>query len=62
MFTNRPKLEAWWEAVKADPEAARVIAEMEGGLQAWEDSDRWNKTGVKEQVADINYDWTCGGN
>lgn len=59
VFTSRPKLAAWWEAVSADPEAARVIEEMQGGLQAWEDADRWNKTGVAEQVQDINYNWTC---
>ena len=59
VFTDRPKLEAWWKAVSADPEAARVIGEMHAGLQAWEDNDRWNKTGVAEQVQDINYNWTC---
>lgn len=59
VFTGRPKLEAWWRAVSADPEAARVIKEIEGGLQAWEDADRWQKTGVVQDTADFNYNWTC---
>lgn len=59
VFTGRPKLEAWWKAVNEDPEAARIIKEMEGGLQAWEDADRWEKTGVNKDTADFNYNWTC---
>ena len=58
VFTERPKLNAWWGAVSRDPEAARVIEEMVGGLEGWEANDRWQKTGVNEHVQDGNYDWT----
>ena len=60
VFTNRPKLAAWWDAVSADPEGARIIKEMNGGLEAWESNDRWQKTGVSDQVADKSLQWDCG--
>lgn len=60
VFTNRPKLAAWWDAVSADPECARVIKEMIGGLEAWESNDRWQKVGVADQVADKSLQWDCG--
>jgi len=60
VFTNRPKLSTWWDAVSADPEGARVIKEMMGGLETWESNDRWQKTGVADQVADKSLQWDCG--
>ena len=30
LWDTRPKLKAWWAVVNADPEAARVIAEVRG--------------------------------
>ena len=33
VFSDRPKLEAWWAAVQADPEAARVIGARRGEAQ-----------------------------
>ena len=59
VFMRRPKLEAWWAAVGADPEAARVMAEMQGGLQAWETEKRWQALGIERQVADSSYNWSC---
>lgn len=60
VFTNRPKLAAWWDAVSADPEGARVINEMIRGLEVWESTDRWQKMGVADQVADKSLQWDCG--
>lgn len=51
VFSGRPSLAAWWEAVSADPHAARVIDEVQGGLQGWIDKDRWAELGIREQVA-----------
>lgn len=62
VFTGRPKLQAWWDTVKKDEAAARVIKEIEGGLSAWEESQRWKTLGICEQIANnTEYDWTCGG-
>eukprot|EP00741_Cyanophora_paradoxa_P004138 tig00000769_g4019.t1 len=40
-FAGRPSLARWWATVKADAVAAKVIAEMEGGLDVWAKNDRW---------------------
>lgn len=59
VFEGRPKLEAWWAAVQADPEAARVIAEMRNGLADWEAAKRWDTLGISAQVADGSFNWSC---
>lgn len=59
VFAERPKLQRWWEAVQADPEATRVIAEMRTGLESWEAAKRWETTGIAQQVADGSYNWSC---
>ena len=59
VFTDRPRLEAWWAAVQADPEAARVIAEMRAGLADWEATKRWDTLGISAQVADGSFNWSC---
>jgi len=50
VFEGRPKLEAWWEAVQKDAEAAKVIAEIQGGLESWEKANRWVEQGIAYQV------------
>ncbi|KAL4440204.1 hypothetical protein ABPG75_003205 [Micractinium tetrahymenae] len=59
VFEGRPKLAAWWAAVQADPEAARVIAEMRNGLADWEAAKRWDTLGISAQVADGSFNWSC---
>lgn len=54
---QRPKLEAWWTQMCKDPIPARIKEEVEGGLQGWEDKNRWDELGITEQVADVNYMW-----
>jgi len=52
VFAGRPKLAAWWAAVQQDPAAAKVIAEVRGGLEGWFAKDRWADLGIKQQVAE----------
>jgi glutathione S-transferase len=52
VFAGRPALARWWEAVQAsDPTAARVVKEVDGGLDAWFAKDRFAELGIREQVA-----------
>lgn len=60
VFTGRPKLERWWNTVTKDADAAKVISEIQKGLEAWDASERWEKKGIKEQVKDTTFDWSCG--
>ena len=43
--------------MQQDADARRVLAEIEGVLKGWEESGRWEKQGILEQVADTNYAW-----
>jgi len=52
IFQGRPLLAKWWDSVKEDPAAKKVISEVQGGLDAWEKSDRWNALGIVQQVAE----------
>ncbi|KAG2500784.1 hypothetical protein HYH03_001546 [Edaphochlamys debaryana] len=57
VFAGRPKLAAWWAAMKADPVAAGVMAEVRGGLEVWEKNNRWKDLGILEQVASTAHKW-----
>jgi len=46
IFKDRPQLEKWWQKVSQDPDLSRVMKEIEGGLEAWVESDRWTKLGI----------------
>lgn len=59
IFSRRPKLERWWETLNSDPDLAKVIQEIEGGLKAWDTADRWGQKGISRQIADGTYNWTC---
>lgn len=59
VFTNRPKLDAWWKAISADAEGARIIGEIHAGLLKWEADNRWEEKGVAAQVADGSFNWSC---
>ena len=43
VFTGKPRLERWWAALCAQPDAAAVRADMEAGLAKWEEAQRWDK-------------------
>lgn len=60
VFTGRPKLREWWDAICADPDAAKVIKEIQDGLEAWDADDRWEKKGITGHVEDQSFDWSCG--
>lgn len=61
VFTGRPKLEIWWNAIQKDAEIARCIREMEHGLEKWEAAKRWDTLGITQQVQErSDIDWTCG--
>lgn len=57
VFVGRPKTEAWWKAMCADTCGARVLEEVRGGLEAWEESGRFVKVGVEEHVKDTSHKW-----
>ena len=57
VFAGRPKLKAWWAAMCADTQCARVKDEVGSALQAWEDGGRFTKVGVEEHVKDTSYKW-----
>lgn len=46
IFKARPRLEEWWQKVSEDPDLSRVMKEVESGLEAWVESDRWTKLGI----------------
>ena len=56
-FEGRPKLARWFEALAADPAAARVLAEVQGGLDEWEAAGRWGKVNVTAHVANGAHKW-----
>lgn len=58
IFTGRPKLEAWWGAMRSNAAAAKVIDEIEDCLRDWEKNGRWQDKGIIEQVKDASYTWS----
>jgi hypothetical protein len=36
----------------------QVIAEIDGALNKWKESGRWEEKGILEQVANKEYNWT----
>eukprot|EP00958_Prasinococcus_capsulatus_P011376 scaffold1129_cov376-Prasinococcus_capsulatus_cf.AAC.8 len=40
-FSGRPKLQAWFEWMCADPIASKIREEVEGGLISWDESGRY---------------------
>lgn len=40
------------------PPPLQVISEIEGGLNKWKESGRWEEKGILEQVANKEYTWT----
>lgn len=56
-FAGRPKLAAWYAAMQADPAGARVVAELQGGLEKWDANGRWEELGISAQVADPSFKW-----
>lgn len=58
VFTGKPKLKDWYEQMKNHDEAgSRVYEEINSALQGWDESGRWEKLGINEQVADSSYKW-----
>lgn len=61
VFTKRPRLEQWWNALASDAEAQRVIDEVQGGLNEWEAVNRWTDKGIVQQILEKkDIDWSCG--
>jgi len=56
-FSGRPKLQAWFEWMCADPIASKIREEVEGGLISWDESGRWDKVGVSDQVKLMEFQW-----
>lgn len=59
IFTLRPGLEAWWGEMKSNSDVERVAKEVEGGLQKWDDGNRWEDKGITKQIKENAYDWSC---
>eukprot|EP00877_Chromochloris_zofingiensis_P012564 jgi/Chrzof1/7561/Cz02g28140.t1 len=57
VFAGRPKLEGWWAAMQQDPHAAKVISEVQGGLDGWTGNKRWEELGIVEQIANKDFKW-----
>jgi glutathione S-transferase len=57
IFEDRPKLQAWWKLISSDPDIGIVIQEVEGGLESWNKSKRWEEKGILKDVADSSYCW-----
>lgn len=59
VFAGRPKLAAWWERMAADSVAARVVREVQGGLEAWSSKGRWEELGISKQLQETSgeYKW-----
>ncbi|KXZ55975.1 hypothetical protein GPECTOR_2g1527 [Gonium pectorale] len=57
VFAGRPKLGAWWAAMKADPVAAQIMEEVRGGLRGWAANNRWRDQGIEAHVADKSFKW-----
>ena len=48
----------WGVLERRLPPPLQVIAEIEGGLNKWKESGRWEEKGILEQVANKEYTWT----
>lgn len=35
----------------------QVIKELEDGLEAWHEKDRWAEVGIREHLADKSFNW-----
>lgn len=57
LFENRPKLETWWKVMNSDNDIIKVVSEIEGGLESWKNSKRWEEKGILKDVADSSYCW-----
>ncbi|GIL70070.1 hypothetical protein Vretimale_3346 [Volvox reticuliferus] len=57
VFAGRPKLAAWWNNMKADPVAAKIMEEIRGGLNGWAASNRWRDQGISDHVANTAHKW-----
>ncbi|GFR46432.1 hypothetical protein Agub_g8006 [Astrephomene gubernaculifera] len=57
VFAGKPRLAAWWRTMQADPAAAQIMLEIEGGLEGWAASNRWQEQGILDQVANTSFKW-----
>eukprot|EP00803_Ostreobium_quekettii_P001512 evm.model.scf_274.9 EVM.evm.TU.scf_274.9 scf_274:67867-68637(-) len=57
VFKGRPRLAGWWEVMRGDEHARRVMGEIEGQLEGWREKGRWRDTGIEEQVAQGGHKW-----
>lgn len=52
VFAGKPKLNAWWETMRKDPQGSRVYTEIHEALQGWDASGRWENLGINQQIAE----------
>jgi len=57
IFLGRPKLGTWWDCMNKDDDSARVIREVESGLESWNASNRWEEKGILKDVSDTRFRW-----
>jgi glutathione S-transferase len=57
IFEDRPKLQTWWKLMNSDSDTGLVVQEVEGGLESWNKSKRWEEKGILKDVADSSYCW-----
>ncbi|KAK9822713.1 hypothetical protein WJX81_006551 [Elliptochloris bilobata] len=57
LFKHRPKLGAYFAAMQADTAGARVIKEVEGGLEPWKTGGRFKDMGILDHVANPDFRW-----
>jgi glutathione S-transferase len=57
IFLGRPKLGTWWDCMNKDDDTARVIREVESGLESWNASNRWEEKGILKDVSDTRFRW-----
>ncbi|WPT18001.1 Glutathione S-transferase F14 [Picochlorum sp. SENEW3] len=57
IFLGRPKLGTWWDCMNKDDDTARVIREVESGLESWNASNRWEEKGILKDVSDTRFCW-----
>ncbi|EIE26071.1 glutathione S-transferase [Coccomyxa subellipsoidea C-169] len=58
LFVHRQQLGHYWAAIEADPVGAKVINEIESGLESWKEAGRWEERGIMDQVAQKDYRWS----
>jgi len=54
IFSQRPGLRRWWEAMDAWEPAGQVKTEIRDALHKWDQDGRWERVGIAEQVKDVN--------